>query len=165
MRSSVKSVLALGGNLGERETTIAQAINELDSHKKIQVIRQSPLIESAALTETGFDETKPNYLNGVVEIRTSLTPKKLLKFIGEVENTHGRIRVERWGSRTLDIDIITYGNVFKAGKKLTIPHPRAHQRAFVLVPWSMMDSDAILPGHGAVSSLASGMEAEVWLPK
>ena len=165
MRSSVKAVLALGGNLGERENTIATAITQLDAHKKVQVIRQSPLIESTALTEAGVDETKPNYLNGVVEIRTSLRPKKLLKFVSEIENSHGRIRVERWGSRTLDIDIITYGEVFKAGKKLTIPHPRAHQRAFVLVPWSMMDSDAILPGHGPVSQLASGMENQIWLPK
>jgi 2-amino-4-hydroxy-6-hydroxymethyldihydropteridine diphosphokinase len=165
MRSSVKAVLALGGNLGEREKTIAKAITQLDANKKVQVVRHSPLVESAALTQNGVDETKPKYLNGVVEIRTSLTPKKLLKLVGKIENTHGRIRVERWGSRTLDIDIITYGDVFKVGKKLTIPHPRAHQRAFVLVPWTMMDIDAILPGHGLISSLASGMENEVWLPK
>ena len=165
MHSSVKAVLALGGNLGEREQTIATAIHQLNTHKKIRVTRQSPLIESTALTEAGIDESKPAYLNGVVEIRTSLRPKKLLKLIGKIENSHGRIRLERWGSRTLDIDIITYGDVFKAGKRLTIPHPRAFQRPFVLVPWSMMDAKAILPGHGLVSQLAEGMESKVWLPK
>jgi 7,8-dihydro-6-hydroxymethylpterin-pyrophosphokinase len=75
----------------------------------------------------------------------------------------GRVRLERWGSRTLDIDIITYGTLIKAGKRLELPHPRAYQRAFVLVPWALMNPDAVLPGHGSVATLAKTVESEVWV--
>jgi 2-amino-4-hydroxy-6-hydroxymethyldihydropteridine diphosphokinase len=84
-----------------------------------------------------------------------------LSEITRIENLHGRIRLAKWGSRTLDIDIITYEDVFKSTKHLTIPHPRAHQRAFVLVPWMMMDQEAVLPGHGKVAELASSMTNQV----
>ncbi|MFM7014639.1 MAG: 2-amino-4-hydroxy-6-hydroxymethyldihydropteridine diphosphokinase [Actinomycetota bacterium] len=165
MRSWKIAVLALGGNLGDRGQTIATAIDQLAAQKKIRVLERSPLVESLALTPQGTDESKPNYLNGVIKIATQLRPKKLLKVITRIENLHGRIRVERWGSRTLDIDIITYEDQIKVSRRLTIPHPRAFQRAFVLVPWSMMDPDAILPGHGRVSELAAPMSNEVWLAK
>lgn len=159
------AVLALGGNLGDRRQTIATAIEQLAAQKNIRVLEQSPLVESLALTPDGTDESKPNYLNGVIKIATALRPKKLLKVITRIENLHGRIRVERWGSRTLDIDIITYEDQIKVSRNLTIPHPRAYQRAFVLVPWSMMDPEAILPGHGIVSDLAASMSNDVWLAK
>jgi 2-amino-4-hydroxy-6-hydroxymethyldihydropteridine diphosphokinase len=117
------------------------------------------------VTADGVDDTKPNYLNGVVQIQTTLKPKELLEQIHRIETEHGRIRLERWGSRTLDIDIITYGDVLKVGKELTIPHPRAFERAFVLVPWAMLEPDAVLPGHGPVKELAEPMKSEVWLAK
>lgn len=165
MRSWKIAVLALGGNLGDRGQTIAIAIEQLAGQKKIRVLERSPLVESLALTPEGTDENKPNYLNGVIKIATSLRPKKLLRVITRIENLQGRIRVERWGSRTLDIDIITYEDLIKVSRNLTIPHPRAYQRAFVLVPWSMMDPEAILPGHGKVSDLAASMTNDVWLAK
>jgi 2-amino-4-hydroxy-6-hydroxymethyldihydropteridine diphosphokinase len=165
MQSWRIAVLALGGNLGDRKKTIETAIEQLASQKKIRVLEKSPLVESQALTEAGTDESKPKYLNGVIKIATQLRPKKLLRVITRIENLHGRIRLERWGSRTLDIDIISYQDVFRSSKHLTIPHPRASERAFVLVPWSMMDEDAILPGHGKVAELASSMSAQVWLQK
>jgi 2-amino-4-hydroxy-6-hydroxymethyldihydropteridine diphosphokinase len=165
MRSWRIAVLALGGNLGDRKKTIETAIEQLASQKKIRVLEKSPLVESQALTEAGTDESKPKYLNGVIKIATQLRPKKLLRVITRIENLHGRIRLERWASRTLDIDIISYQDVFRSSKHLTIPHPRASERAFVLVPWSMMDEDAILPGHGKVAELASSMSAQVWLQK
>lgn len=117
------------------------------------------------MTETGIDESKPNYLNGVVRIETSLKPKELLAEIRRIESDHGRVRLERWGSRTLDIDIVTFGDELKVGKELTIPHPRAFERAFVLVPWAMLEPDAVLPGHGLVSELAEPMKDQVWLAK
>lgn len=117
------------------------------------------------MTETGIDESKPNYLNGVVRIETSLKPKELLAEIRRIETEHGRVRLERWGSRTLDIDIVTFGDELKVGKELTIPHPRAFERAFVLVPWAMLEPDAVLPGHGSVSELAEPMKDQVWLAK
>ena len=165
MRPWVNGILALGGNLGEREKTIELAINELSEHKKVVVVNRSPLVESAAQTLEGTDDTKPPYLNGVVEINTSLKPKALLRLIARIEKQNGRVRKERWGSRTLDIDIITYGDLKLSLEKLTIPHPRAHQRPFVLVPWSLMDGEAVLPGHGSVAALAKEMQNQVWLPK
>jgi 2-amino-4-hydroxy-6-hydroxymethyldihydropteridine diphosphokinase len=161
MRSWKIAVLALGANLGDKRKTIETAIEQLAAQKKIRVLERSPLVESVALTETGLDDSMPKYLNGVIKIATQLRPKKLLQEIARIENLHGRIRLRKWDSRTLDIDIITYEDVFKSSKHLTIPHPRAHQRAFVLVPWSLMDSDALLPGHGKVSDLAESMTSQV----
>lgn len=164
MAAAVTAVLALGGNLGDRYQTIKSAIKALDATEGISVTAKSPLVESVALTEAGLDETKPAYLNGVVQITTTLKPKELLERIREIETEFGRIRVERWGSRTLDIDIIVMGDELRSTKTLTIPHPRAFERSFVLVPWSMLDSDAILPGHGRVAELAAPLahEVSVW---
>jgi 2-amino-4-hydroxy-6-hydroxymethyldihydropteridine diphosphokinase len=161
MHSWKIAVLALGANLGDKQKTIETAIEQLASQKKIRVLERSPLVESVALTESGLDESLPSYVNGVIKIATQLRPKKLLGEITRIENLHGRIRLQKWGSRTLDIDIISYEGVFKSTKVLTIPHPRAHQRAFVLVPWFMMDPEAVLPGHGKVSELAGSMTNQV----
>ncbi|MFM6979940.1 MAG: 2-amino-4-hydroxy-6-hydroxymethyldihydropteridine diphosphokinase [Micrococcales bacterium] len=163
MSEAVEAILALGSNLGDRVATLDQAIKDLDAVEGIKVKKVSPLVESLAHTEAGPDETKPRYLNGVIRIKTTLKPKALLEAIREVENQHGRVRLERWGSRTLDIDIITYANEIKDTKTLTIPHPRAYQRAFVLVPWAMIDETAVLPGQGSVKELAEKVQKEVWL--
>ena len=165
MSEPVRAILAIGGNLGKRRKTIRSALKALAVTPGIKKVICSPLVESAAMTEDGIDQTKPNYLNGVVQIQTTLKPKELLEQIRRIETEHGRVRLERWGSRTLDIDIVTYGDVLKAGKELTIPHPRAFERAFVLVPWAMLDPDAVLPGHGLVKTLAAPMQSEVWLAK
>ena len=165
MAEPVQAILAIGGNLGKRRKTIRSALKALAVTPGIKKVICSPLVESAAVTAEGVDETKPNYLNGVVQIQTTLKPKELLEQIRRIESEHGRVRLERWGSRTLDIDIITYGDVLKAGKELTIPHPRAFERAFVLVPWAMLQPDAVLPGHGSVKTLAATMQDEVWLAK
>lgn len=165
MSEAVRAVLALGGNLGKRRKTIRSALVALEKTKGIKVIRCSPLVESFAATEAGIDESKPKFLNGVVQIDTDLKPKELLAEIQRIETEHGRVRLERWGSRTLDIDIVTYGNEVKASKSLTIPHPRAFERAFVVVPWSLLDPEAVLPGHGKVAALAEPLTDQVWLSK
>lgn len=158
-------VLALGSNLGDRGETIHSAIEQLGSHPKIRVLEKSPLVESIAVTESGPDASKPNYLNGVIKIATKLTPKKLLKATSGIELSHGRVRERRWESRSLDIDIITFENKKQSSEELTLPHPRAHERAFVLVPWSLMDSEAELVGFGRVSQLAEPIKNQVWLQK
>lgn len=163
MKNSVHSVLALGGNLGDRQANIKAAVEKIDALKKVKVRALSPLVESYAVTATGIDQSKPNYINAVLKVDTALKPKKLLKKLRQVEAELGRVRLERWGSRTIDIDIITYGNEILVKKKLTIPHPRAHERAFVLVPWNLLDSDAVLPGHGKVSELVGSIEKDVWV--
>lgn len=157
-----RSILALGGNLGDRKATIKAAIKDLKAVEGITVVAKSPLFESFAATEEGIDESAPRYLNGVVEIETSLKPGELLSEVRQIETKHGRVRLERWGSRTLDIDIITYGSLIKDGKRLTLPHPRAYQRAFVVVPWAAMDPNARLLGHGSVAELAEGLKSQVW---
>ena len=108
MTEPVRAVLAIGGNLGKRRKTIRSALKALAVTPGIKQVVCSPLVESAAVTATGVDETKPNFLNGVVHIQTTLKPKELLDQIHRIETEHGRIRLERWGSRTLDIDIITF---------------------------------------------------------
>jgi 2-amino-4-hydroxy-6-hydroxymethyldihydropteridine diphosphokinase len=159
------AVLALGSNLGDRGETIHSAIEQLGLHPKIRVLEQSPLVESIAVTESGPDESKPNYLNGVIKIATKLVPTKLLKATSLVEHSHGRVREKRWESRSLDIDIITYQDKKLSSGNLTLPHPRAHLRAFVLVPWSLMDPEAQLIGFGSVKDLAEPIKSQVWLQK
>ena len=158
-----RAILALGGNLGDRAKTIADAISAIDAHPDIKVKKQSSLYESHALTKEGVDESEPNYLNCVIEVSTTLKPKLLLAFLNQVESDFGRIRLERWAARTLDIDIITFGTELIETKNLIVPHPRAHERGFVLVPWAEMDSDAILPGQGKVVELAKAFEADLWM--
>lgn len=157
-----RAILALGGNLGDRKATIKAAIKDIKALDGVEVIAKSPLYESFAATENGPDESAPRYLNGVIEIETTLKPGALLTAVRKIETEHGRVRLERWGSRTLDIDIITYGNLIKDGKRLTIPHPRAYQRAFVMVPWAAMDPSARLLGHGSVAALAEDLKSQVW---
>jgi 2-amino-4-hydroxy-6-hydroxymethyldihydropteridine diphosphokinase len=165
MSEPVLAILAIGGNLGKRRKTIRSGLKSLAATKGISKVLCSPLVESSAVTEEGVDESKPNYMNGVVQIMTTLKPKELLTEIRRIETEHGRIRIERWGSRTLDIDIVTYGDVLKATKELTIPHPRAFERAFVLVPWALLDPQAVLPGYGKVAELAEPIKEQVWLVK
>ena len=145
--------LAFGSNLGDREETIRGAARQLMDHKKIELIALSSLQETTALTEAGEDETQPRYLNAVAIFETSLSPKKLHKICQRIENNFGRIRLARWAPRTLDIDIITFGTEFIETKKLIVPHPRAHERSFVLEPWLEIDPDATIPGRGKVAQL------------
>ena len=163
MKHSVHSVLAIGGNLGDREANIKAAVAKIGEIKKVKVRALSPLVESYAVTSAGIDQSKPNYINAVVKVDTKLKPKKFLKKLRAVEAELGRVRVERWGSRTMDIDIVTYADVVKSTKKLELPHPRAYQRAFVLVPWNLVDGEAVLPGHGKVADLAKVVEKDVWV--
>jgi 2-amino-4-hydroxy-6-hydroxymethyldihydropteridine diphosphokinase len=86
-------------------------------------------------------------------VRTALSPHALLSALQDIEQGHGRQRLERWGDRTLDIDIVAYGDEVSSDDRLTLPHPRAHERAFVLVPWLQADPLAVLPGRGRVSDL------------
>lgn len=160
---SVRAVLALGGNLGDRKEHIRLALEQLGQLDGVKVKRVSPYVESHAVTLAGVDQDKPKYLNAVAEVSTSLKPKELLSAIRAIETSHGRVRIDRWGSRTLDIDIITFGDLIKDSKELTIPHPRAYQRAFVLVPWMLMDDQAVIPGHGLVSDLAAPVASQVWV--
>jgi 2-amino-4-hydroxy-6-hydroxymethyldihydropteridine diphosphokinase len=158
----MRAILALGGNLGDPREQITEAIDALGKIAGVNVTATSPLVESFAVTESGIDETAPRYLNGVIEIETELTPEQLLEATRSIEAAAGRTREVRWGPRTLDIDIITFGDHHQRTETLTIPHPRAHERAFVLTPWSLMQPNAVIPGRGRVVELAASYVGEVW---
>jgi 2-amino-4-hydroxy-6-hydroxymethyldihydropteridine diphosphokinase len=158
-------ILGIGSNLGKRRRQIRSALKQLAATAGIKNVFLSPLYESHAVTEAGIDESAPKYLNGVISLNTTLKPKELLAVVRKIEDDHGRVRLVRWGSRTLDIDIIVFGSEIKSGKELTIPHPRAYNRAFVLVPWADIEPDAVLPGYGSVKELAAPLRDELWLAK
>jgi 2-amino-4-hydroxy-6-hydroxymethyldihydropteridine diphosphokinase len=101
---------------------------------------------------------QPDYLNAVLLIQTGLPPRDLLDAIHAIEAGFGRVRAERFGPRTLDIDIISYQGQVSDDPELTLPHPRAHERLFVLLPWSDLDPGAELPGHGPVAALLAGLD-------
>ncbi|TAJ47889.1 MAG: 2-amino-4-hydroxy-6-hydroxymethyldihydropteridine diphosphokinase [Herbiconiux sp.] len=147
------AVLAFGSNLGDREATILAAVDELRATEGVEVTAMSRLYETTAVKPDGIDLDAPSYLNAVAAIRTSLHPDELLTVVNRIENDHGRVRAERWGDRTLDVDIITFASVELDTERLTLPHPRAAVRDFVLVPWLEIEPDAVLPGHGRIDAL------------
>ena len=108
----------------------------------------------------GPDPDAPSYLNGVVLLETTLTPEQLLAGLNAIEAAHGRNRAIRWGDRTLDLDIIAFGDLQQDDPDLLLPHPRAHERVFVLEPWIAVDPDAVLPGRGRVVDLLDAIQAE-----
>lgn len=159
------AVLSLGSNLGDRKATIKTAIKSIASLKGVKLLATSSLYESTALTESGFDPEQPSYINAAITIETSLKPKALLAALNEIENDNGRIRLQRWAPRTLDLDIITYGHELIETKTLIVPHPRAHERSFVLAPWLELEPDAVLPGRGRVDVLLQDLENDLAVVK
>lgn len=149
----VQVLLAFGANLGDRGETIAAAQRELSQSPGLEYFVASPLRETIALTLEGPDPDAPSYLNGVALAQTTLSPHELLDLLQRIETAHGRVRDVRWGARTLDIDLILYGGRVIKDDRLTVPHPRAHERDFVLSPWLALDPNAVLMGHGRVSDL------------
>ena len=147
-----RAVIAMGANLGDRAATIADAIERLGASDGVNVIAVSDLVETVAIRPEGPDDTHPNYLNGVAIVDTDLSAAGLLALLHAIEDDHGRTRTERWGDRTLDLDLIVFGDLVEDGN-LVVPHPRAHDRAFVLGPWLSIDPDASIPGRGFVRDL------------
>ena len=145
----MKVVIALGSNLGNREATLDLAISKLS--ESITDIRVSHFIE----TDPVGGPEQPQYLNAVLVGNTKLKPEHLLGELQKIENAAGRTREVRWGARTLDLDIISYEGVVSDNPLLSLPHPRAHERAFVLAPWLEVEPTATLEGYGPISDLLS----------
>lgn len=156
----IRAVVALGANLGDTAATMAEAASELRALPLTTDVVCSEPIESVAVTLAGPDPSKPGYLNAVAVFATRLAPTVLLRALGDIESRHGRERLERWGSRTLDLDLIAYGEVTSNDPRLTLPHPRAHERDFVLGPWASVEPDAWLTGHGRVTDLLSQIRGD-----
>jgi 2-amino-4-hydroxy-6-hydroxymethyldihydropteridine diphosphokinase/dihydroneopterin aldolase/2-amino-4-hydroxy-6-hydroxymethyldihydropteridine diphosphokinase len=152
-RTAVEAVVALGANLGDRGQTLTEAVDELRRLPLVDDVRASGAIESVAVKPDGPDASAPTYFNAVAILTTRLAPSVLLGYLHAIEQRHGRERRERWGDRTLDLDLITYGDVRSDEASLTLPHPRAAERDFVLAPWLEVDPDAEIPGVGRVDAL------------
>ena len=158
MSEPTTAVVAFGANLGRRAETIAEAAQQLGETEGVELVTLAPLVETAALRPWGIDPDAPAYLNTVAIVRTTLEPAALHAVLKNLEDTHGRVRETRWGDRTLDLDLITFGELTQDDPELTIPHPRAHERDFVLRPWLAADPQAVLPGRGRVAELLAALE-------
>lgn len=157
------AVVALGANLGDRAATISEALRDLARLPLTTEVRAAEPIESVALTPEGPDASAPAYLNTVALLTTRLAPSVLLGYLHAIEARHGRpartADQPRWQDRTLDLDLIAYGDVQSTDPALLVPHPRAAERDFVLEPWLAVDRDAVLPGAGRVDELLARLRA------
>ena len=163
----VRAVVALGSNLPDPELgtpaeLLASAVRALNEADGVEVVNSSPV---ARTKPVGGPEGQPDYLNQVVELETTRSPHGLLDVLQQIEADHRRARGEgsgeqRWGPRTLDLDMITYAGAEVSSSRLTVPHPRAAERGFVLLPWSWMDPVALLQGTPVRELAARADDAE-----
>ncbi len=146
----VLAYLGLGANVGDREANLREAVRLLDQTRGVEVLRRSSVYETAPVGVTD----QPPFLNQVIEVRTTLTPRGLLARALEVEAALGRVRRERWGPRPIDIDLLFYGDETLDLPGLTVPHPRMGERTFVLVPLAELAPERLLPGGERVAERA-----------
>jgi 2-amino-4-hydroxy-6-hydroxymethyldihydropteridine diphosphokinase len=143
----MKAVVALGANLGNPEEQIELALALLKESTEVHSI------SSLYRTKPVGGPEQPDYINAVCILESDLPAADLLSLLHGIEKTLGRVRTEHWGPRTIDLDLIQYGNILSSAAELELPHPRAHERRFVLEPWSEVEPDAILLTHGKISDL------------
>ena len=153
-----RAVLSLGANLGDRAAALRTAMTALADDG---LVARSTLYE----TPPWGPVEQPPYLNAVVVVRGPRDAAGWLARAHELEQVAGRVREERWGPRTLDVDVVTVTAddgtpVLSDDPELTLPHPRAHERAFVLVPWLTLDPGAVVPGRGRVADLVAALPAD-----
>lgn len=154
LAASTSAYLALGSNLGERLEHLRDAVRRLRDTDGIEVVRSSRVFETEPV-----GPPQPAYLNAVIEVRTTLRPRQLLDAARAVEQALGRVRTERWGPRTIDVDILTFGRETIDEPDLQVPHPRIHERGFVLVPLAELDADPMLPGERRLSEVRLSPDA------
>lgn len=146
--------VGLGANLGDREVTIRAALDLLGVHDEIEVIRVSALRETDPV---GYAD-QPRFLNGAAALETTLGPRDLLELMLGVERDLGRLRDgRRFGPRTIDLDLLLYGDAVVDEPGLEIPHPRLTERAFVLEPLAELDPELVIPGRGPVRDFLAGL--------
>ena len=145
--------IALGSNLGESRSTLDEALKALDRNEGVRVVRRSSWYRSAPI-----GPVQPDYVNGCALLEVALAPEALLDVLQATENLFGRVRAERWGPRTLDLDLILYGPQRIATERLEVPHPRMAERAFVLLPLAEIAAEWIDPVSGRpVGELAAAL--------
>ena len=143
----MKAVISLGANVGDPKANLDLAVGLL--REATDVISVSSYLQTKPL---GGPE-QPDYLNAVAIVESDLPAKDLLALLNGIETAMGRTREIHWGPRVIDLDLIQYGGLLVQDEKLTLPHPRAHERRFVLAPWFEIDPEAILLTHGRISDL------------
>ena len=153
----IRTFVALGGNLGDVENTLIEAIFAIDGMPQTSVRAQSAFYSTTAWGRTD----QPDFINAVVEINTRLAPRILLEKLLEIEEKFGRVRSEgeKWGPRELDLDLLIYGDESMDEPGLHLPHPHLHERAFVLVPLAEIASGLEIPGRGRVDALLAAVDA------
>lgn len=144
----MKAVVALGANLENPKEALDLAVAMLREATDVKAV--SSYYETAPV---GGPEGQNNYFNAVVILESDLPAADLLAVLHGIEKTMGRVRNERWGSRIIDLDLIQFGTLLSKAEELTLPHPRAHERRFVLEPWREIEPDAILLTHGRIDQL------------
>jgi 2-amino-4-hydroxy-6-hydroxymethyldihydropteridine diphosphokinase len=144
-----KAFVGLGANLGSRESTLRRAVELLAEADGVDVLSVSQLRETAPVGVLD----QPPFLNGAVAVETTRTPRELLDLLLEIERSLGRVREERWGPRTVDLDLLVYGDEVVDEPGLRVPHPHLHERRFALEPLAELDPELDVPGRGAVSTL------------
>lgn len=151
----MRAYVGLGANLGDREATVRRAAELLGGVAGIEVAAVSSLRETAPV---GYAD-QPPFVNAAVAVETSLSPRELLGALLAVERSLGRTREgPRFGPRTIDLDLLLYGDLVLDEPGLTVPHPRLHERRFALEPLHELDATLVLPGRGAVSALLAELE-------
>jgi 2-amino-4-hydroxy-6-hydroxymethyldihydropteridine diphosphokinase len=152
--AAVEAFVGLGANLENPLQQVRQAISELDAIEHTRVLVASSLYRSAPV---GYAD-QPDFINAVAKVQTRLSPHELLDALHAIENRHGRRRSVRNAPRTLDLDLLLYGTLVVDEDGLTLPHPRMHERAFVLLPLAEIAPEALLPGHAPVSQLLAQVD-------
>jgi 2-amino-4-hydroxy-6-hydroxymethyldihydropteridine diphosphokinase len=151
---SKSAFVGIGSNLGDREGNLRRAVELLSAEDGIDVVAVSEVRETDPV---GPVEQGP-FLNGAVRIETGLAPRELLERLLAVEERLGRVRRERWGPRTIDLDLLLYGDDVVDEPGLTVPHPRLHERRFALEPLSDLAPSLEIPGKGPISALLAELE-------
>ncbi|WP_076587481.1 2-amino-4-hydroxy-6-hydroxymethyldihydropteridine diphosphokinase [Solilutibacter tolerans] len=153
----VIAFIGLGGNVGDATSTLRSALDQLDQLPDTRLLAASSLYRTAPVG--GIDQA--DFINAVAEIETILPAQELLQALFGVERAHGRDRAveQRWGPRTLDLDLLLYGEEVIDVDGLSVPHPRIAERAFVLVPLVEIAPEAIIPGHGTAREVLGALES------
>ncbi|OLE31021.1 MAG: 2-amino-4-hydroxy-6-hydroxymethyldihydropteridine diphosphokinase [Actinobacteria bacterium 13_1_20CM_3_68_10] len=155
-KESTIAYIGLGANLGERERTIAAALRRIDEDERTSLPRSTVPIETDPI---GYTD-QPRFFNAAASLATTRSPSELLDLLLEIERDLGRVRGEgpRYGPRTIDLDLLLYGDETIDEDALEVPHPRLHERRFVLEPLAELDPGLVVPGRGPVSALLAELE-------
>lgn len=148
MNAVFTACLGLGSNLGDRLNALAEAIDHLRQHESIQIDNENGVSSVYKTSPVGVPETQQDYYNAALRVKTSMLPEELLQACLQIENQMGRIRQRRNGSRVIDIDLLLFEDVVMETDLLTLPHPRMHERLFVLIPLCEIAGDTIHPSAG-----------------